>query len=382
MARGKNTDVSESQRVPESASGNLARKATAEPTHLEPRAGQVAYRPQVDGQSKVAGIFSRLMRALVWAITLSLVCIGLLRVFYHDGTLWLVCLNAFSRYIYLPAYACLAWAVWKRRWYLATANMLVVALHVALIAPDFMRDSRFDSATSSVATAPAAQQSIRIFFANVHATSTNYQGLLDEIAAANPDVVLLVEFSWSWRNALLNSPFLKAYPYGDGIKHQRLGTVNIFSRIPLIKNEQDWVAGRGLQKIEIPVGGKTLRIVGLHAPRPQRRQGDDYDGFWKGAIPKILSDPGPLVVVGDFNVTQYSSVYKQLTATRLRSAHEDRGRGYANSWPNGQFWLPPLIRIDQALLSPDVECVDIREGEGHGSDHMPLSLDVKIRPDA
>jgi len=107
---------------------------------------------------------------------------------------------------------------------------------------------------------------------------------------------------------------------------------------------------------------------------------DDYAGFWNRTIPLILSEKGPLVVVGDFNATQFSDVYQQLTADRLRSAHQDRGRGYATTWPNGQYWLPSLIRIDQALLSPEIECLSIREGEGRGSDHKPLILDVRIRP--
>jgi hypothetical protein len=39
----------------------------------------------------------------------------------------------------------------------------------------------------------------------------------------------------------------------------------------------------------------------------------------------------------------------------------------------------PPIRIDQAFLSPDVECLGIAEGVGRGSDHKPLILDLLIR---
>jgi endonuclease/exonuclease/phosphatase (EEP) superfamily protein YafD len=92
----------------------------------------------------------------------------------------------------------------------------------------------------------------------------------------------------------------------------------------------------------------------------------------------LLSKQHPLVIVGDFNATQYSWIYKQLKAGGMRSAHEDRGRGYATSWPNGRVWVPP-IRIDQAFLSSNVECLGISEGTGLGSDHKPLILDVRIR---
>jgi endonuclease/exonuclease/phosphatase (EEP) superfamily protein YafD len=84
-------------------------------------------------------------------------------------------------------------------------------------------------------------------------------------------------------------------------------------------------------------------------------------------------------VVGDFNATEHSRVYNALTTERFTSGHEDRGRGWAVTWPNGKYPLPP-IRIDQAFMSPDVDCLRIVEGEGRGSDHKPLIIDVQIRP--
>jgi endonuclease/exonuclease/phosphatase (EEP) superfamily protein YafD len=91
----------------------------------------------------------------------------------------------------------------------------------------------------------------------------------------------------------------------------------------------------------------------------------------------LLRERHPLVVVGDFNATQYSKVYAQLKAAGLRSAHEDRARGYASTWPNGTLPIPP-IRIDQAFLSPDVDCRGITDGRGTGSDHKPLILDIEV----
>ena len=309
-----------------------------------------------------------------------MVIVGLMRVFDHDGTHFFIWLNAFTRYVYLPAYACLAYAIWKRHWLLALANIAVVSLHIALLAPDFIRDRRFDSVAAGTTASAEDSPKLRIFFANVRAQNTEHQALLEEIKAANPDVIVLVEFSWPWHLAYLHSPVFAAYPYGGGLENQGMGTVNVFSKIPLKSDKQNWFGGRGLQTIEIPVGSETLHIIGLHAPRPMNIGSDDYSGFWNCTIPMILSEKGPLVVVGDFNATQFSDVYQQLTADHLRSAHQDRGRGYATTWPNGQYWLPSLIRIDQALLSPEIECLSIREGEGRGSDHKPLILDVRIRP--
>jgi endonuclease/exonuclease/phosphatase (EEP) superfamily protein YafD len=338
---------------------------------------------QVSGPDSQPAQPTRLGRLIYWLaclITLSLVIIGLLRVFYHDGNYFLTCLNAFTRYIYLPAYVCLAWAIWKRYRFLALANLAIIALHLTLITPDFVRDRRFDRAASSATTTAAPSPTIRIFFANVRSMNTEHDAMLEEIKAADPDIIVFVEFTWLWHNAYVHSPTLAKYPYGGGFDNTRLGTVNVFSRMPLKGDRLDWFGGRGLQTIQIAVGDRTLHLIGLHAPRPMNlRDDDDYDAFWSRTIPRILREPGPLVVVGDFNATQFSEIYERLTADRMRSAHQDRGRGYAVTWPNGQWGIPSLIRIDQALISPEVECLNIREGEGRGSDHKPLILDVRIR---
>lgn len=361
---------------------SLATKVSALPSHLEPRAGQFADQANSHSPSPArSGVFGRLFYWLACLVTLLLVGVALLRLTYHDGTYFLIWLNAFTRYVYLPAYACLAWAIWKRRWILTLTNLAVVCLHIGLIAPDFMRDRRFDLAASGGTTGTSAAPSVRIFFANVRSDNTEYSALLKEIQDANPDVIVLVEFTWKWHLAYIRLPFFAAYPYGSGMKNETLGTVNVFSRLPLKSEKLVWFAGRGLESFEIPVGSETLHIIGLHAPRPMNmRSDDDYNGFWSRSIPMILGEKGPLVVVGDCNATQFSEVYQELTAERLRSAHQDRGRGYATTWPNGQYGLPSLIRIDQALLSSEVECLGIKEGEGRGSDHKPLILDVKIRP--
>jgi endonuclease/exonuclease/phosphatase (EEP) superfamily protein YafD len=374
--------VSERATAPATAeAAELAPKISALPSRSEPRAGQFTDRADSRPYSAArTGIVGRLIHWFAWFITLSLVTVALLRLAYHDGTHFLIWLNAFTRYVYLPAYACLAWAVWKHHWILAVANLAIVLFHLTLLTPDFIRDRRFAAvATSATMDAPAAQ-TVRIFFANVRANNTEYTALLKELQDADPDVIVLVEFTPNWHNAYLHSPFFAAYPYGSGMKNMAMGTANVFSRLPVKSETQNWFGGRGLQTFEFLIGSETLHIIGLHAPRPQSTRDDDYEGFWQRTIPMIQGETGPLVVIGDFNATQYSAVYGQLTANRLRSAHQDRGRGYATTWPNGQFWLPSLIRIDQALLSPDVECLGIRQGEGRGSDHKSLILDVKIRP--
>ncbi len=333
------------------------------------------------------GVLWWLFLAAGWLTVLVLLTFAVLRVFDHDGSYFLISVNAFTRYLYLPAYAVLAWAAWQRRWLLAAASLAVVLGHVTWLAPDFLRDRRFDVAAANApasAAAPSAHdksKTIRIFFANVCADNPDPGAFLEEIPKWNPDLVVFVEFYHHWHNVVSLHPALQPYRYGTGRSIPWVTEVGLFSKLPISKPKQLWTAGRLNLAVDVDVDGVPLRLFALHSPRPIELPMHDYNRFWSTTIPQVLGQPEPAVVVGDFNATQYSQVYQTLTADRFRSAHADRGRGWATTWPNGEDPLPP-IRIDQALLSPGVECLDITEGRGLGSDHKPLILDVRLRPTA
>src|SRR5262245_22138448 len=130
MARPTKENVAETQRATDSAKADaatLAAKVALLSSHLEPRAGQfangVCNTPQFPARP---GLFGRLFYGLICITTWLLVAIASMRIFYHDCNHFFIWLNAFTRYVYLPAYACLAWAIWKRHWFLALTNIAIV----------------------------------------------------------------------------------------------------------------------------------------------------------------------------------------------------------------------------------------------------------------
>lgn len=311
-------------------------------------------------------------------MALPLAALAGLRIFYHDGTYLLICVNAFTRYLYLPAYACLAWSIWQRRWGLAAVSAAVVACHVVWLTPEFIRDRRFDVSPTIAATAGESRV-VRIVFANVWGHNDNPIGFVQEIASLDPDIIVFVEYYRPWHAIVPSLPALHPYIYGTSASQPYAGEIAIFSKLPIENEARIWSTRRMSFMFDLQVDGQKLRMFCLHAPRPMDLSQHDYVGFWQDIVPQILDLPDPAVIVGDFNATPHSLVYKNLTADWLRSAHEDRGRGYATTWPNGKFPSPP-IRIDHALLTPGVECLQIREGQGFSSDHKPLILDVRLRP--
>jgi endonuclease/exonuclease/phosphatase (EEP) superfamily protein YafD len=170
---------------------------------------------------------------------------------------------------------------------------------------------------------------------------------------------------------------MQQYKYGSKLAQIYPGEVVVFSRLPVQRQQFANAAGRLVNIVDIEAGEETLRIIALHGHRPLVEEPDLYAKYWQAMDALLDSQPHPLVVIGDFNATQHSAVLKNLAAQGLRSAHSERGRGYATTWPNGVYPAPP-IRIDHALLSAAVDCVEIVEGVGTGSDHRPLIVDVRV----
>jgi endonuclease/exonuclease/phosphatase (EEP) superfamily protein YafD len=264
-----------------------------------------------------------------------------------------------------------------RRWRLAAVAFAVVACHFVWMLPDFVRDRRFDAPASSTGEVNESP-TVRIAFSNVRGERRDFSPLWKEIADFNPDIVVMAESSPYSVRSFLAYPALAEFNEPNGSGQLRRGEVVILSKLPVVSDRQTHLTDRIVQTADVAVGSDILRIVGLHSPRPMPPPAYDFYGYWNLAIPMLKSGNAPRVIVGDFNATQYSLVYKQLKKGGLRSAHDDRGRGFATTWPNGQWVLPP-IRIDQAFVSADVECLSIREGRGDGSDHKPIFVEAQIR---
>jgi endonuclease/exonuclease/phosphatase family metal-dependent hydrolase len=119
-------------------------------------------------------------------------------------------------------------------------------------------------------------------------------------------------------------------------------------------------------------------VINTHlglAPREQRRQAAALAGpDWLGQA----AGHGRLVLLGDFNATGASSVYRTLTA-RLGDAR--RLSPERRSTPTFPSRLP-LLRIDHIFVSPGVKVLDLDAPQTPAtraaSDHLPLVMDFAL----
>lgn len=210
---------------------------------------------------------------------------------------------------------------------------------------------------------------------NVYFRNGDHERILGYLRASDPDLALLLEVTPAWRDALRG--LAGTLPY-----QAQAGEMLVASRLPLSglravalpSGEADAILFR------VPVGEAELTVIGTHTnwplgPRMSRNRNHEL-----GAIAALArSVEGPLLVLGDLNVTAFSPVFRYLLA-HGHLADCAAGRGWNPTWP---AWFPPLyLQIDHCLAGEEVTVTRFDTGPYVGSDHYPLEVSVQLDPGA
>ena len=135
---------------------------------------------------------------------------------------------------------------------------------------------------------------------------------------------------------------------------------------------------RGALWVEVEVAGRPVQVINTHlglVPREQQIQASHLAG--KG----WLEHPDcawPAILLGDFNATASSIVYRTLTA-HLQPARRLARR----KQPSSTFPSPlPVLRIDHLFVSPGIEVEAVFAPFDPltrvASDHLPLVMDFEL----
>lgn len=135
---------------------------------------------------------------------------------------------------------------------------------------------------------------------------------------------------------------------------------------------------RGALWIEVEIGGAKVQVINTHlglVPREQQIQAAYLAGSaWLGH-PQCR---GPTILLGDFNATATSVVYR----TFLKGLSPARGlaktKTPTTTFPS-QF---PMLRIDHLFVSPEIAVADVFAPFSPltraASDHLPLVMDFEV----
>ncbi len=228
----------------------------------------------------------------------------------------------------------------------------------------------------------------RIMSINVLRTNEKHQNIINEIATQNPNIFILIEYTQALHSVLQKSDFvINQYPNN----HHTFTTHNnaedgvaIYSKEP-IKIEEEFFNGK-LIVITTEVKYKKLYIITGHLENPVSSK--QNHSIRDQQIRKITEQTikyntiqeMPVIVIGDFNTTQYSFAFSDmLKKGGLKNAQI--GFGYKPTW--SPFLTKHTrhlgIQIDHALHTQEVQINNFKVGNFIGSDHYPIIIDLIIK---
>lgn len=137
---------------------------------------------------------------------------------------------------------------------------------------------------------------------------------------------------------------------------------------------------RGAVWIAVDLDGTWVQVINTHlglVPQEQRLQARAIAG------PAWVGDErcaGPAILLGDFNATVGSVVYRTLASVMTDARLHAARREPTTTFPSGF----PLVQIDHVFVSPEILVrgmfAPYTPATRRASDHLPLVMDFEVRP--
>ncbi len=224
---------------------------------------------------------------------------------------------------------------------------------------------------------------VTVMSVNLLSVNRQTQAIIDEIRAADPDLLLLQEYTEHWHDAL-GAAIGQAYPhvahncredsFGVAIYSRRPFQGPVTMRVPLGQDAEPQM------RAAIRIADLDVAVYNIHLLPPRRLDYIVESRLQFADLLEVLSSESlPVMLAGDFNFSANSPHADILGRLGFVDAHEVGGWGRGTTWPvNGFFrWIPGL-RLDHVYLRGGLTCATCRTGTGYGSDHRPVICEIGL----
>lgn len=205
--------------------------------------------------------------------------------------------------------------------------------------------------------------------------------IVEVIEASGADVVAIQELSQSAADKIA-AALAAEYPY-QALHPQAYAPAGqgLLSRYPIVEEtywrytEYDWSFGH--QRVVLQIDGAPLVVFNTHPVpfyTPARGLGAErHLRVLLDVMERTLAETVPVVLLGDFNITDQSHIYRRITA-HYTDAYRAVGKiGFGFTYPADRPWLPPFVRLDFIFYSNEWAGVSARVWpRSGGSDHFPV----------
>lgn len=327
----------------------------------------------------------RLVMACATLYGSIVVVLSLLWVFGPQGVWWVTVSNIFAPYAFLPMLllgldAVLLRSRWLAGW-LAVLLLIFGALFGNALLP---RAPQHKAAT------------LRVVTFNQLFNNKQTADVVAAIRMQNADIVALQELSDAVA-AAAQQQLHDEYPYQLLQPADQPHGLGLLSRYPF--EVQPIAPEARYQNVVLQADGGAITLINVHPHVPLVKRGGSQHGWlWQrvraydaaqrsqeltAVLQEVDQTHGPVLVVGDFNLSDREPMY-QAFAARMHDAFRETHWGFGFTFPiHGHFGpvdVPfPLVRIDYVWsaggimpVATQLNCTDI------GSDHCMLVADLHV----
>lgn len=247
--------------------------------------------------------------------------------------------------------------------------------------------------TGSITT-PRGGLRLRVMTYNIKWGYRDAPAALDNIAKAQPDVLLLQDAGAALDGALRP---LRNYGWHEAA----MGQYVILSRYPLTDLEERWITPEHTHtcmRCILHAGKTPIVLYDVHLTTPRwalgavQENGAEAMGSLEENVTvrqiqatmvaaHVEGENGPVILTGDLNAPVQSRACRKLLDVGLRDAFSETGWGYGFTYGQSTPIQQPFMRIDHLMVSPQWDILSCKVGSPRGSDHTPVIADI-VLPDS
>lgn len=325
------------------------------------------------------------MPRVAWLYVLGVLSWAAVYFLAGDRILYFEFINALAVYFFIPLPLMFIFAWRKGDKGLGLANALMLIVFLALWGPLFVPNS---------GQASNGAETFKVMTYNLQGNAGDVNDSIEAIRTEDADVLLLQEITPQVANAL-REHLSESYPWQNLDPRPYASGMAILSKLPMETLQFEWVDrwNGWPQVVQVELGGQkvTLINVHLHASRPtlpslveKAAANRERNAASLMDVIAQVSQDGPVILAGDFNVTHLSTVYKTIT-TQLDDAWMLAGFGFGHTfpadadppgllaWKRGVPLPQKIVRIDYIFHTGDLLPQDAYRGVNlGGSDHRAV----------
>ncbi len=332
-----------------------------------------------------------LVTLLTWLYCIPLALFVVLWILIGDRVWPLSVIGNFLPYLFVPVMVLLPLGLLTRAWRGLRFSLPLAVLALVVYGRLFLPHL----------PVAAAAESLRVVTLNVNQFNRNVSQIEDWLRQQHPDVAFLQEVPIS---ALLPITYQMGADYRYMNVYQpteeKFASI-LLSQFPLVDDYELETGSRvySLLRYAIRWNGQLVALYGVDTAPPlgdkrfdlplmNGRVGQYVLGYdptnrdtaLNNLLNVIQSESLPMIVLGDFGLSDQSSLYGQFAAV-LKDSYREAGYGLGSTWPltvtddlRGTLpsLIPPLMRVDYIWHSDQFRASQAIVGPALGSDHLAV----------